>query len=274
MTILARLVAVGVSLVIPAALAAQTTSASTPSAQPPVPHAVKVYTAKHASPSDLAKSLSRLFDGSPLRSVASSAGNSVVVSGRSTDVEQAILALEALDFRPAVVAVEILIVTSSGDAALDTKLFAGTATKVASSLEALKKDGVTVRRVVVDGVEGQAATKQTGEDRAFVVGTTATGGGRAVAQSFNRRNLGTTVEVTPRVRPDGHIALDLKIEDSRLVPPEAAEGQPMFTTDSFKGSLAVAPNQAQVVSLSDETRTKGQRTAFVVVAKVVDAATK
>jgi hypothetical protein len=97
MAILARLVGVGASLVLPATVLAQSTSAPapTPANQTPTPHAVKFYTAKHASPADLAKSLSRLFDGSPLRGVASSAGNSVVVSGRPADVERALLALAA-----------------------------------------------------------------------------------------------------------------------------------------------------------------------------------
>jgi type II secretory pathway component GspD/PulD (secretin) len=228
--------------------------------------------ARHASPADLAKALSRLFDGMQLRSLAATSGSAVVVSGRAADVEQALQALEALDFPPVVAAVEVLIV-GSGDTPLDPKLFVGNGAEVAAALEGRKKVDVTVRHVVLDGIEGQPATKQTGEDRAFVVGTTAgaDGRGRPATPSFQRRNLGTLVEATPRVLPDGRIALDLKIEDSRMVQPDGQEGQPMFTTESFKGSIAVTPNQAQVVSSSDEARTKGQRTAFEVVARVVDA---
>src|SRR5580704_898111 len=154
-------------------------SAQTPSDRPPTPPAaaatapqkapqmVKVYTASHASPADLVRALSRLYDNSSLRSVASLSGSSVVVSGRATDVEQAIQALEALDFRPAVVAVEVLIV-GGGEAPLDPKLFVGTGAEVATALEGAKKNGVMVRRIVLDGIEGQAATKQTGEERSVV----------------------------------------------------------------------------------------------------------
>ncbi len=273
MTTAARLVALCLTAALPPALAAQGPPATTPPPPQKSPQSVKVYAAKHASPADLAKALGRLYEGTPLRSVASPSGSSVVVSGRPADVDQAIQALEALDFRPAVVAVEVLIV-GGGDAPLDPKLFAGTGAEVATALEGLKKGGVTVRRIALDGVEGQPATKQTGEDRALVVGTTAAADGRfgrGAPQSYSRRNLGTLVEMTPRVRPDGRIALDLRIEDSRLAPADGSDGGPTVTTESFKGSLAVAPNQAQVVSSSDDARGKGQRTAFVVVARVVDA---
>jgi type II secretory pathway component GspD/PulD (secretin) len=269
MTLAARLFTLVLFVVSPPQLAAQTPPAA---AHPPADE-VKIYSAKHASPADLVKALGRLYDNARVRCVASPSGTAVVLSGRPTEVDQAIQALGALDARPAVVEVEVLIV-AAGEAPLDPKLFRGTAAEVAAALEGLKKDGVTVRRIVLDGVEGQPVTKQTGEDRAFIVATTVTaagGFGRAGSQTYNRRNLGTTVEVTPRVRPDGRIGLDLKIEDSRAVPQEGADAQTTFSVESFKGTVAVAPNQAQVVSSSDDARTKGQRTAFVVVARVVDA---
>jgi hypothetical protein len=251
---------------------------ATPAPSPPKePHAVKIYTAKHASPADLAKTLARLYEGPLLRSVASMSGNSVVVSGRANDVDEALHVLEALDFRPEVVGVELLIV-GSGETPLDPKVFVGTGAEVLAALEKLKKDGVTVRRIALDGIEGQPATKQTGEDRAFVSSTTGASdrppGARPATRSYDRRNLGTLVEATPRVRPDGRIALDLKIEDSRMVPADGPDALPSFTTESFKGSVAVTPNQVQVVSSSDEARSKGQRTAFAVIARVVDAAAK
>jgi hypothetical protein len=126
------------------------------------------------------------------------------------------------------------------ETSLDPKLFVGTGAEVAAVLEAAKKNGVIGRRLVLDGIEGQAATKQTGEERSVVIATAsgggdARGGGRPMTQSINRRTFGTLAEATPRVRPDGRIALDLKIEDSRMVPPEESDGMPMFTTESFKG---------------------------------------
>jgi len=264
--------AVGLVVALSPALPAQPLGVPGP---PSLPSTVTIYTARNASPADLVRGLGRLYDGTALRSVASASGNAVVLSGRPADVEQALRALDALDARPAVVAVDVLIVTG-GEAPLDPKLFVGSLAEVTAALEGLKKDGVTVRRIGLDGVEGQVATKQAGEDRAFVTSSTPVpdGRGRAMQQSFTRRNMGTQVEATPRVRPDGRIALDLKIEDSRTAAQEASDGPPVFTTESFKGSVALTPNQAQVVSSSDEGRAKGSRTAFVVVARVVDAAAK
>jgi hypothetical protein len=262
------------TLVLLVALSPALPAQAPPAAANPPPNEVKIYSAKHAAPAELVQALHRLYDDARVRSVASPSGTAVVLSGHAADVDQAIHALEALDARPAVVAVEVLIV-GSGDAPLDPKLFRGTGAEVAAALDAVKKDGVTVRRIVVDGVEGQPATKSTGEDRAFVVGSTVNPaggrfGGGAVSQTLNRRNLGTMVEVTPRVRPDGRIALDLKIEDSRVMPQDGTDGQTAFSVESFKGTIAVAPDQAQVVSSSDDARAKGQRTAFLVIARVVD----
>ena len=161
-----------------------------PPAHPPADE-VKIYTAQHAAPADLVKALGRLYDNARLRCVAAPSGRAVVLSGRPTDVQQAVQALAALDARPAVVvAVEVLIVTA-GDAPLDPKLFRGSGAEVAAALEGLKKDGVTVRRIVVDGVEGQPATKQTGEDRAFVVATNVNAAGASAAAGPKRTTGGT-----------------------------------------------------------------------------------
>ncbi|MFO0810700.1 MAG: secretin N-terminal domain-containing protein [Gemmataceae bacterium] len=235
-----------------------------PSAAP----AVKTYAAKYEPPGVLAASLSSLFP-SGVSAVAARAGNAVVISGSPDYVERAMQALEALDQRTAVVAVEVAFV--DGGEGVDPKALTGPAAEVMAKLEGMKHKGTIagLRRVRVDGTEGVAAVKQAGEERSVVMGSSVTARG-LVSNSVDRRRLGTLVDVVPRVAPDGRIALELKIDDARLMPTEAPDTPGVMTTESFKGTVSVTPGQAAVVSAASEDGKARRQTIFVVFARVVE----
>jgi len=71
-----------------------------------------------------------------------------------------------------------------------------------------------------------------GRREARVVGTHVSAGGRM--NQVNLENVGTIVNVVPRVGPDRVVTLDLKVEDSRLGPLE-------------EGTIVSAPSQGEPV---------------------------
>jgi type II secretory pathway component GspD/PulD (secretin) len=109
-----------------------------------------------------------------------------------------------------------------------------------------------------------------------VAGDQGFGGGRGgpIAAHVNRRNVGTLIEVLPRVAPDGIVQLDLKVEDSRVVTEngaaDAAQTMPSLTLTTMTGTVSVRPGQAAVATGLTEIGTAQRQTAVIVSVRPVE----
>jgi type II secretory pathway component GspD/PulD (secretin) len=197
------------------------------------------YVVKQGDAKELAYVLGKHFKGdAEIQVLPDSPGNCLLISAAPNVFEEVVKLLEQLDKRPQSVVVEVVIaeVTPKKDEdgrparrELNEKEFAGLNKDVQDRLEAMKKDGrlSALKRIELTAVENQPAKVLLGETKPIVTSATVTGTGR-VARSFTYRNTGTQAEVTASVGADKTVALDLKVEDSRL---HVADDAPAFGKD-------------------------------------------
>jgi type II secretory pathway component GspD/PulD (secretin) len=254
----------------------------TPTAPAAGPVKRAVYAVRYGSAAELATALGQHFQGEPgFRSVAAATSNTLLLSGPPEVLAEALQTLDQLDRKPRTFVVEVFFADAPagaagqpGEAGLDPKALSGPADDVAARLEGLKQQGrlAGLRRVRVAAVEGQHAAVNSGEEVSVVMSSQpAVGpGGRGGGFSANvtRRNVGTLVEVLPRVAPDGLVQLELKVEDSRATPTEGgADGGPppgVITITTVKGTVSVRAGQAVIASGVGDGGTTRRQTAIVV----------
>lgn len=261
----------------------------------PAPPAVAlkrtVYEVRCGSAGELANALSRHYASeTSFHVVAAGSSNSLLLSAPPNVLEEVLRSLELLDRRPRTFAVEVLFADAAGQpadaAALDSKTLSGTADDVAARLDALKQQGrlTGLRCIRLAATEGQRASVNSAAEVSIVTAVQRFGGGRggAVAgdQGFaggrggpvplnvERRNVGTLIEVLPRVAPDGIVQLDLKVEDSRVVTEvgagDAAQAMPVLTVTTVTGAVSVRVGQAAVATGLTESGTTRRQTAVIV----------
>jgi type II secretory pathway component GspD/PulD (secretin) len=252
---------------------------------PPPSVALKrtVYEVRYGSAGELATVLAEHYAAeSNFRAVAAASSNSLLLSAPPNVLDEVLRTLDQLDRRPRTFTVEVLFadgVNQPADAvALDAKALSGPADDVAARLDALKQQGrlTALRRIRLAATERQRASVNSGEEVAIVTPAQVFGGGRGgpVAANINRRNVGTLVELLPRAAPDGIVLLDLKVEDSRVVPDggggDGGQSMPVLTLTTVKGTVSIRAGQAAIATGWSENGTTRRQTAVIVSVRLVE----
>jgi type II secretory pathway component GspD/PulD (secretin) len=181
------------------------------------------YAVKYATAKDLAGILGRHFKGAAdIQAGPEGISNCLLINAPPAVFDEILKTLEHLDRRPQTIAVQVFIVelpprkAEDKGKGLDEKDLSGSLDEVAERLDGLVKKGQVVgfKRIQLATLEGQVSSLLLGETKPFVAGVTVSGTGRS-AHSIVYRNLGTQVNVTPRVAADGSLTLDLNVVDSR-----------------------------------------------------------
>jgi type II secretory pathway component GspD/PulD (secretin) len=254
-----------------------------------------LYVVRNGSAKDLAAVLSKHFKAAAdIQALPDGPSNCLLISAAPAVLDEAVKALAELDRRPALIAVEVIVVevtpkkNSDGklepsDKDLDEKEFTGPTADVLARVEAMQKKGHVgeVRRVQLTTLENQPASALAGENRPFVRGVTVTGGGK-VARSVTFHQLGDQVKVTPRVGPEKRVLLDLNVNHSGARIPEdgielgkdengVAIRMAEFVTATLEAQTAVAAGQAVAVKGVKTTSKSGQaQTLVLATARVVE----
>jgi type II secretory pathway component HofQ len=149
----------------------------------------------------------------------------------------------------------------------------------AAKVAELEKQGriASLTRIQLTTLENQPAELRVSEQTPTVTGRTRVGGGRGAppgatpgfATSFTFQNVGSQLQVTPKVAADGSVLVELKFEQSRLSPPivqgEGAEFTPQGpATTSTMTTIAAPPGKTVVVGGFQATeRTEGREHAIL-----------
>jgi type II secretory pathway component GspD/PulD (secretin) len=236
-----------------------------------------VYPVRNGSANDLAAAIGKEIKG--VEAFAEPSSNCVLLSGRPDLVAEAARALERLDRRPRLLAVEVVVVGLSGDKEPNVKDFAGPVADVTARLAELQKKekGVTVTRLQATGADNQPCRALLGESRPYVVsvGQPLVPGGPAPTR-IQFRDVGTQVSLTPQLTQDGTVVVELELKAARLhVAPEARvlgkndKGEEIreteFVTATANGKVAVAPGQVVPVKDVQVKSTSGSFKAVVLV---------
>jgi hypothetical protein len=173
--------------------------------------------------------------------------------------------------------------SQSPEKQLDARDLSGPMDEVLSKVDALKKTGQIsyFRRIQLSSSEGLQATVSIGEIRPTVSGVTMTGTGHS-SKNITYRPTGTNVKVTARVAPDGHVLMDLNVEDTRgQVPDEAIvigteeKGQPVraeeWITAKLTTQLSVVSGRAKAAEVVTTSSKSGQAQTLVIAgARIVE----
>jgi type II secretory pathway component GspD/PulD (secretin) len=151
------------------------------------------------------------------------------------------------------------------------------AEKLRATLLDLEKQGKLdyLAHVRLTSLENLPASVQVGQTTAVITGRTAMRPGGMASNEVSQRQTGLLVTTTARCQDDRRILVELTFEQSRLIPPPAADepakegGEvllpPRLGTSTLKTTLRIADGQTVIVGgLGAET--SGQKTLFVILA--------
>jgi type II secretory pathway component GspD/PulD (secretin) len=248
-----------------------------------------LYLVRYGDAKALATTLSQHYKNeADLQIVPDAASNALLVSAPLNLLADLTKTIDQLDRRPRQVMIEVLLVELpvEEEAVIDPKDFEKPIDKILPAFEALSKKGKVnhLRRFQMSALENQKSSLTMGESKPIISGVTGGfgGGGRGgpgMAQnSITYHQVGSVLSATPRVSPDGNIAIDLSFEESRVVVPEngvplgggAVAAETPRTT--IKGAISVASGRSVLVQ-GVKTDTKGEKktqTIVIVGAQVID----
>jgi Flp pilus assembly secretin CpaC len=248
-----------------------------------------VYVVKHGSARDIAAALSKHFAGEA-EAIAEPGSGVVLLSARPAVFDEVMTTLAQLDRPPRSIAVEITVIDmpprkGANEDDVDDKEFSGAAETVAKNIKALQKKGLlgNVLHYKVTALENQSTSLLQSESKPMVTGLISGGfGGKGkTASSITYKNVGTSLEVKPRLGADKTVLLELRMEGSHLTQPEDGvllgvddRGLPIFATETvlanYSGKLSVPPGQAVLAQGVETTSKSGKaRTLIIVSAHVV-----
>jgi type II secretory pathway component GspD/PulD (secretin) len=251
------------------------------------------YFVKYGSAKDLAAVLGRHFKGAAeVETLPGSPSNCLLIRATPAAFPEVARVLDALDRRPHLIAVDILVAETpakKGEAekGLDEKDFTGPAADVLAKVEALQKKGQigSLTHLQLTAVENQPVSVTVGGSKAYTTGMTARAGG-PVARMISYRSVGTTVKVTPQVVADKVVMLDLDVQDARPHVPDDGpvigkdeNGAPVRATDfllsKLNAKLGVPSGQAVLAKGVKTTSKSGNvQVAMIVTARVIEAEAK
>jgi type II secretory pathway component GspD/PulD (secretin) len=257
-----------------------------------------VYPVRHGTAAELAKVLSQFFRNDPeVEILAEPTSNSLLIRVPSSSLGDILKTLQQVDRSPRQVSVEVFIaeiVPADGGKGPMPKFvakdFTGPTDQVLAKIHGLK-DGRqlgAVKRIQLATLEGQQATMLVGEMKPMITGTSKGGGfgGKGTTYTIQYRDVGMNVTLTPRVSPEGVVALDLKLEESRLhVPQDGVQigldesGTPIRATETvttrLNCQLAIASSQAVCAEGVEVTsRSREIQTLVIVTARVLEPGAK
>jgi type II secretory pathway component GspD/PulD (secretin) len=216
------------------------------------------------------------------RVVAVATSNAVLLSAPPEVLAETLQTLDQLDRKPRTFVVDVYFADAPpapagqpGEAAgPDLKALSGPADDVTARLEAMKQQGrlTGLRRFRVAATEGQRATVNAKEDVPVVTASQRLPGGRFGGAGFTTnvecRNVGTLVEVLPRVDREGVVQLDLRVEDSHVAPtevgPDGAPAPAVLTNATAKQTVSARAGQAVVATGLRDGGTTPRHTIIVV----------
>lgn len=215
-----------------------------------------IYLPKNASTSSLAMLLSKQYEGdSGVSVLAEPNANVIAIRASSEVVMQDVLKTLALIDKPArEVVFQVLVVefndkqidSEKGTAqpAVDPRELVGAADAVQATLGKWIIAGHVgkVRRYSLTGHENQVCSLRLGENKPLVNGVTVSGATRTMMPTLIRDEVGTTIELTPRITETRDIVTSLTIESSDY---ESVERSIELAKDEKGRPIAV---QAKVIS--------------------------
>jgi hypothetical protein len=269
-------------------------AAQTPGGKPAEGNTKRVvYVVKHGSAKDIAAALSKHFAGEA-EAIAEPGSGVVLISARPAVFDEVMTTLAQLDRRPQSIAVEITVIElpprkGADDKDFDDKELSGAAETVAKNIKALQSKGLlgNVQHYKLTALENQSTSVLQSEAKPMVVSITNVGGGGGFggkgksASSLMYKNVGTSVEVKPRLGADKTLLVELRLEGSHLIQPDDGvllgmdeRGAPVFATETvlanFSGKLSVPPGQAVLAQGVQTTSKSGKaRTLIIVSAHIV-----
>jgi type II secretory pathway component GspD/PulD (secretin) len=189
---------------------------------------VAIYEGVNLPVLDLAKALEAFLQGTTSARagegpvvIPESISNSLIIRGTAKAVERVHELLKQLDQKPASVFVEVVIVNVESDKKPARVAIGGDGQTTADELtEALSKQGrmqVLVRAQLM-ALHNQSAYLQIGRRKPRV--TAVRGSSQGTARSVEMENVGLTLGLTPRVTPEGNVAIEVDLERSDLAEQE------------------------------------------------------
>jgi type II secretory pathway component GspD/PulD (secretin) len=243
-----------------------------------------LYAVRNGPAKDVAAALNKLFKGDlDVEAVGEPSANCLLISGKPAAVAEAVKALELLDRRTRLVAVEVTLLDLAADKEVDDKGLTGPAADVTAKIADMQKRGqvAAVTRLQLTAAENHASEARHGESKPMVVGVTRRGDGVA-SRSITYRNTGTQVSLTPRLGQDGTVYLDLNVESARLHTPadgvmigQDEKGEALRAAEvllaKVSAKVAVAPGQVVAVEgMQSSSKSSPFRTVVLVTAHALD----
>ena len=256
-----------------------------------------IYFSKHASVKELVTLLGQHFDGEAgVKLVAEPNSNLLSVRATSPTVLEEVLKTLALIDRPQrQVAFQVLIVEfnakkSDGKEAsavkpeVDTDELTGSVAEVLSKLAAWTRDGhvATVRKFQLTATENRSTELRLGDMKPMVTGFMSNATTGIATPTLTVRDMGTMIELKPRISETGEIATDMSLQDSRLEAPELgielAKGVngPIISRGILMSRMQTSltiPDGKSRVTTGWQVEPKSDRIASVVVvsARIIDS---
>jgi type II secretory pathway component GspD/PulD (secretin) len=236
-----------------------------------------LYKAKHVSAQGLVEAVQALFISRnvqrfPVRITASVETNSVIVIGSEELVEEVSHLLEVLDQAQSKVQIEVLLLALPSDETRrqgdDLRKLSGPAGDVMTTIDQMTMDGEAkiLNQFSLNAIENQPAMVQVGEQAPRITGAM-TRPGREGARPFppavqtQTYNMGTMMQLTPKVSDDEQVLVQMQFEKSFAAPPESGvtitsdeEGEPIKSTGiitmTLKQNLRIESGYAEAFTAS------------------------
>jgi hypothetical protein len=237
-----------------------------------------VYRAAYASVQSLATSLEKHFRGVPgLSLVPEATSNSLLVSAPPEQFRELVDAIRKLDRVPKSAIIEVTILElppAGGGKAVDAQDLHGSSVKIRAKVNELKTSGQIrqVRRFRMTALNNQATSLQANADKPAAGPLTPfpqagrQGGGARIP------NVGTTVQCTARIVPDGAAVLQLTIHDAPAALPAIGNEPPppQGVASQFQGTLSIHLGTTVVAGeIETETDQGPSRIVILVAADVL-----
>ncbi|HVS37444.1 MAG TPA: hypothetical protein VMS17_17915 [Gemmataceae bacterium] len=275
-------------------------------ADPAVPTDAKraVVVLKHRQAKDLAAVLGPYFkDAALIQGLPGSPDEVLLIRASPSVYDEVMAAVDKLDRAPKTVSVELFIAQAAPPADADKKPdgekpapaeavvkesdLTGPTAEVAARLEEMRSKGLLtdLKRVHLTVTEGRTSSILAGENKPYTTGVMRVATG-AAARSISYRNVGTEVQASAIVSPDGAVSVDLHLQDMTAdTPPDGVpigadeKNNPVFATDFFvthwEGKISIPAGQARPLESVHSTDKNDRLRTFIVAAvQVLDADAK
>jgi type II secretory pathway component GspD/PulD (secretin) len=189
-------------------------------------------------------------------------GNSLIISGPPPAVEEVRRLVSEMDRPAPIIRLEVQLTAVRSDKEKITvddvdADKSKTAADASSNKSPEKTEEEPLMHADFSTVNGQQALIQLGRTETYVTGTSSNNIG--MTHTVSPRQVGTIIQMTPRVAPGGIVVLELDISDSRAGPPEEGaiiytgkDGKsirtPNFDTLLNKTTLQLQDGQTQTIS--------------------------